>query len=162
MTVDLALDRFDPWWVGRDAPMVAPHRPPRLAAVVRAVLSVAVRRPSPDSRPNGPDGGRRPLTAPVRPALAGSRPVDPDDERALVERARRDRGAFGELYRRHVQAVFGYAFRLTGSRTAAEDITSATFERAMRTIGSYEWQGVGIRPWLLRIARCTAGASARR
>ena len=75
-----------------------------------------------------------------------------DDEAALVERARTERAAFGELYRRHVRAVHGYAYRLTGSAQHAEDITSATFERALRALPSYRWQPGGIRPWLLRIA----------
>lgn len=75
-----------------------------------------------------------------------------DDEAALVERARRDPAAFGELYRRHVRAVHGYAYRITGSAPQAEDITSATFERALRALPTFRWQPGGIRPWLLRIA----------
>lgn len=75
-----------------------------------------------------------------------------DDEQALTERARTDRDAFAQLYRRHVNAVHAYAFRLSGSRELAEEATSATFERALRAIGSFEWRGGGIRPWLFRIA----------
>ena len=75
-----------------------------------------------------------------------------DDEAALVDRARHDRDAFGELYRRHVRAVYGYAYRLTGSATQAEDVTAATFERALRALPSFRWQAGGVRPWLLRIA----------
>lgn len=73
-------------------------------------------------------------------------------ERALVERARTDRAAFALLYREHVDAVYGFAFRRCGSKEVAEEATSATFERALRSIGGYEWRGAGIRPWLLRIA----------
>jgi RNA polymerase sigma-70 factor (ECF subfamily) len=73
------------------------------------------------------------------------------DEAALVERARTDRAAFAELYRRHVRAVYGYAYRLSGSKQVAEDLTSATFERALRGLDGFVWQGNGIRPWLLRI-----------
>lgn len=85
-----------------------------------------------------------------------------DDEEALVEAARHDRAAFAELYRRHVRAVHGYAYRLSGSTQAAEDLTSATFERALRGLDGFRWQGTGIRPWLLRITANEAAALYRR
>ncbi|MCU1367371.1 MAG: putative polymerase sigma-H factor, partial [Ilumatobacteraceae bacterium] len=73
-------------------------------------------------------------------------------ERALTERARHDRGAFAELYRLHVKAVHDFAYRMSGSKEVAEETTSATFERALRSIESFEWRGGGLRPWLFRIA----------
>jgi len=73
-------------------------------------------------------------------------------ERALVERARTDRAAFALLYRNHVNAVYAFAYRRCGSKEVAEEATSATFERALRSIGNFEWRPAGIRPWLLRIA----------
>jgi RNA polymerase sigma factor (sigma-70 family) len=60
--------------------------------------------------------------------------------------------SFGELYLLHVGAVFGYAFRCCGSQSVAEEVTSATFEQALRGIAKFEWRGSGLRPWLLRIA----------
>ncbi len=77
-------------------------------------------------------------------------PVDPD-ERDLVERARTDRAAFAELYRRHVRAVHALAYRRSGSREVADEATSAAFERALRSIDRFEWRAGGIRPWLFRI-----------
>ena len=59
-----------------------------------------------------------------------------DDERALTERARTDRDAFAQLYRRHVNSVYAFAYRQSGSREVAEEATSATFERALRGISS--------------------------
>jgi RNA polymerase sigma-70 factor (ECF subfamily) len=73
-------------------------------------------------------------------------------ERALTERARHDRDAFAQLYRLHVKAVHGFAYRLSGSLEVAEETTSATFERALRSIETFEWRGGGVRPWLYRIA----------
>ena len=77
--------------------------------------------------------------------------VDLDDQ-DLVERARSDRSAFAELYRRHVEPVYAFAYRRAGSREVAEEATSATFEKALRSIGSFEWRPTGVRPWLYRIA----------
>ena len=77
---------------------------------------------------------------------------DEDVERTLVERARADPSAFAELYRRYLPRVYAFAYRRTGVVEAAEDITSAAFERALRNIGAYRWQPGGFGPWLFRIA----------
>lgn len=74
-----------------------------------------------------------------------------DDERALVERARSDPAAFGELYRRYLPRVYAFAYRRTGAVEAAEDVTSAAFERALRNLGGFRWQPGGFGPWLFRI-----------
>jgi RNA polymerase sigma-70 factor (ECF subfamily) len=77
---------------------------------------------------------------------------DPVVERSLVDRARTDRAAFAALYRMHVRTVFGFAYRRCGSKEVAEEATSATFERALRSFDQFEWRAGGMRPWLLRIA----------
>ena len=74
------------------------------------------------------------------------------DERALVEQARADLSAFAELYRRYLPRIHAFAYRRTGVVEVAEDITSATFERALRNLGSFRWRGGGFGPWLFRIA----------
>jgi RNA polymerase sigma-70 factor (ECF subfamily) len=79
-------------------------------------------------------------------------PKDEDDERALVELARTDASAFGELYRRYLPRVYAFAYRRTGAVEAAEDVTSAAFERALRGLGGFRWQPGGFGPWLFRIA----------
>lgn len=79
-------------------------------------------------------------------------PLATFDDCQLVERARSDRSAFAELYRRHVDAVHTFAYRRSGSRDVAEEATSATFEKALRSIASFEWRPAGVRPWLYRIA----------
>lgn len=80
-------------------------------------------------------------------------PRDPLDERRLVERARRDPDAFAILYRAHVMQIHAYIYRRSGSRHVAEDVTAATFERALRNLSSFEWRGSGsFIGWLHRIA----------
>jgi RNA polymerase sigma-70 factor, ECF subfamily len=74
------------------------------------------------------------------------------DERALVERARVDRAAFAQIYRRYVNDVYAFTYRRGGSQEVAEEATSATFERALRSLDAYEWRDAGIKPWLNRIA----------
>ena len=76
---------------------------------------------------------------------------DAEDERALVERARAEPAAFAELYQRYLPRVYAFAYRRTGVVEAAEDITSAAFERALRNLGAFHWQPGGFGPWLFRI-----------
>lgn len=80
-------------------------------------------------------------------------PLDTTDDRALAERARnRDADAFATLYRQHVDAIHAFAWRRTGSRHVAEDVTAATFEKAWIAIDRFEWRGGGFIAWLHRIA----------
>ena len=75
-----------------------------------------------------------------------------DDERVLAERARHDSRAFAELYRRYVNRVYAFAYKRSGSTQVAEDVTSTTFERALRGMPTFEWRSGGFGAWLFRIA----------
>ena len=60
-------------------------------------------------------------------------------------------GNFEDLYRRHVQAVFRFAFHVTGDRATAEDITSEAFLALYRNLDSID---EALLPgWLLTVAR---------
>ena len=43
--------------------------------------------------------------------------------------------ALTEIYDTTFTRVFAYAFRIAGNRQDAEDITSETYERALRSLG---------------------------
>jgi RNA polymerase sigma-70 factor (ECF subfamily) len=64
-----------------------------------------------------------------------------------------DRQAFAEIYRLYAPVVFRYVFGRTKDRHLAEDLTSDTFVRAMRKLGSVTYRGTPFRAWLLTIAR---------
>jgi len=78
--------------------------------------------------------------------------ITTSDEQSLVEQARHDPQAFAALYDRFVGPVFLFALRRTGDRVLAEDITSATFEKALRHLRQYGWKGRSYLAWLYRIA----------
>ena len=86
----------------------------------------------------------------------------PPNERELVERAKADATAFGALYRHYLPRVYAYAWRRTGSREAAEDITASVFEAALRGLPRYRWRPGGFAPWLFRIAANQVIAHHRR
>jgi RNA polymerase sigma-70 factor (ECF subfamily) len=108
---------------------------------------------------------------PVRPQMQAPRPDGPhtdgdlavsseEDEAeasrliALVELARGgDSEAFGMLYDHYQTAVYRFLYYRVGSVALAEDLTSETFFRALRSMGSFRWQGKDFGAWLMTIAR---------
>ena len=77
---------------------------------------------------------------------------EPDPDMPDVLAAQRDRAAFGALYRRYVDRVYGYCFYLLGDHHDAEDATERTFVAALAAIDGYRDQGATFRAWLFRIA----------
>ncbi|PVG82497.1 RNA polymerase subunit sigma-70 [Nocardioides gansuensis] len=73
---------------------------------------------------------------------------------ALVELARTgDKEAFGLLYDHYHGSVYRFLFYRTRSVTLAEDLTSETFFRALRSMNGFRWQGRDFGAWLMTIAR---------
>ena len=73
---------------------------------------------------------------------------------ALVELARQgDAEAFGLLYDHYQGSVYRFLFYRTRSSTLAEDLTSETFFRALRSMTGFRWQGKDFGAWLMTIAR---------
>ncbi|SDU66408.1 RNA polymerase sigma factor [Amycolatopsis keratiniphila] len=64
-----------------------------------------------------------------------------------------DYRAFGLLYSRFSADVFRFARGRLRDEHAAEDVTSETFLRALRNIGTVRYVGSSVRAWLLTIAR---------
>ena len=78
---------------------------------------------------------------------------------ALVELARTgDSEAFGLLYDHYQASVYRFLFYRTRSSALAEDLTSETFFRALRSMQNFRWQGKDFGAWLMTIARNLATA----
>ncbi|KAA3659718.1 MAG: RNA polymerase subunit sigma-70, partial [Chloroflexi bacterium] len=75
------------------------------------------------------------------------------DDEALVKQAQTDPNAFGALYDRYVDRIYAYAYRQVQEAALAQDVTAVTFEKALRHIRKYRWQGKSFCAWLYRIAR---------
>ena len=76
----------------------------------------------------------------------------PDADLTDVRAAQADPAAFGTLYRRYLDRVYGYCFYLLGDHHDAEDATERTFLAALAAIGRYRDEGASFRSWLFRIA----------
>jgi RNA polymerase sigma-70 factor (ECF subfamily) len=60
--------------------------------------------------------------------------------------------AFVAVYDDHVWDVYGFFGYRVGSREEAEDLTQATFERALRAWRRYDENQASVRTWLMAIA----------
>ncbi|WP_329791826.1 sigma-70 family RNA polymerase sigma factor [Lentzea sp. DG1S-22] len=77
--------------------------------------------------------------------------VGPPDAHLWERIAQGDHAAFTELFERHAEAVWNYAYRLTASWSQAEDLLSATFLTAWRKRGEARLLRDSALPWLYTV-----------
>ena len=73
-------------------------------------------------------------------------------EDQLVERAKGDADAFGELYDHYFGQIYRFVYSRVRDQDAAEDITSEVFFKALRAIGRYKPSGHPFSAWLYQIS----------
>ncbi len=79
----------------------------------------------------------------------GEQPID----ESLITRAQKgDLEAFSEIYDRYAGRIYGFVYRMVGSREDAEDITQDTFFLAYSNLKHLRDQS-HFDPWMYRIAR---------
>lgn len=133
-----------------------------LAAGPGMLLAEAERGPAaavvagPDAERSG--GGGSPADDAYGDAALAASSEESESERtrliALVELARKgDTEAFGLLYDHYQPSVYRFLFYRTRSSALAEDLTSETFFRALRSMTGFRWQGKDFGAWLMTIAR---------
>ena len=86
----------------------------------------------------------------LQPAHGRVEAGDPDLPDVLA--AQHDRAAFGVIYRRYLDRVYGYSFHLLGDHHDAEDVTERTFVAALAALDGFRDTGATFRSWLFRIA----------
>jgi RNA polymerase sigma-70 factor (ECF subfamily) len=69
--------------------------------------------------------------------------------------------ALGELFERHHGPLFGFLCKLTGDRTAAEDLTQIVFQRMLKYRHTYRADG-SFTAWMYHLARRCAADHFRR
>jgi RNA polymerase sigma-70 factor (ECF subfamily) len=73
-------------------------------------------------------------------------------EDQLVERAKSDADAFGELYDAYFGQIYRFVYSRLRDQEAAEDVTSEVFIKALRAIGRYKPSGHPFSSWLYQIS----------
>jgi RNA polymerase sigma factor (sigma-70 family) len=81
-------------------------------------------------------------------------PEELDSERRLCERAKTgDRSALGELLAEHGPRLYrSVLLPRLGSKPAAEEALSLTYLKVIERFHQFEWQNVGVYPWLRVVA----------
>jgi len=85
----------------------------------------------------------------------------PDDRALLARACVGDRTAFGDLYDRHVRAVYWQSLGVVGDAVLAEDVTQDVFITFWHKIRAVRVVDTSVLPWLLVTARFQ-GLNARR
>jgi RNA polymerase sigma-70 factor (ECF subfamily) len=75
------------------------------------------------------------------------------DERLLQCASRGDEAAFVEVYLRHRDAVYGFAYRLLGSKELAEDIAHDCFLSLMKNPERFNARQASLKTYLLAAVR---------
>lgn len=85
-----------------------------------------------------------------------------DEDNGLVIKARSDRAAFVQLYRRHYDAIFRYCTHRLFDRDAAEDVTSEVFLKMVENFHCFRGADAQFRNWLYKIATNAINQHLRR
>ncbi len=80
-----------------------------------------------------------------------------EEEVLLIEKAKTDPDAFGQLYDRYYQPVFGFLVSRTHNIDVAKDLCSETFFQALKNIPRYVSRGKPFKAWLFAIAVAQIG-----
>ncbi|MGC0421269.1 ECF subfamily RNA polymerase sigma factor, BldN family [Embleya sp. AB8] len=142
------------------AAVCASFAPPSVGLATTAGYGAGVCYATPTQPVGLARASRAGTTEPTRPTRGSgyTRGPGPDGEArrimALVELAQDGDGdAFAQLYDNYFDTVYRYIYYRVGGRAVAEDLTSETFLRALRRIGTFTWQGRDFGAWLVTIAR---------
>ena len=78
--------------------------------------------------------------------------MDLEEERRLIEAAKSNPLAFGELYDAYYPRISNYLLHRLPQAEAAQDITSEVFFKAMTKLHTFTWRNLAFSAWLFRIA----------
>jgi RNA polymerase sigma-70 factor (ECF subfamily) len=79
--------------------------------------------------------------------------MDLKEEKATIEASLVDPENFSKIYREYLPDVYRYTFMIVRDKHKAEDITQETFLKALESLKKFEWRGISIKYWLIRISR---------
>lgn len=78
--------------------------------------------------------------------------MNKEQERDMVKKAQKDPQAFGVIFDRYYDPIFGYVLKRVGDIHVSQDIVAETFFKALDRLWQFKWRGISISSWLYRIA----------
>ena len=88
----------------------------------------------------------------MRPLHYSVAPMNPEQEKDLIQQCRASPAAFGQVFDIWYKPVFGYILRRTADYDLSKDIAAETFLKAFLKINGFQWRGISLSAWLYRIA----------
>jgi len=80
--------------------------------------------------------------------------LDQDLEKKLVKKVQRgDKKSFGIIFQHYYPFIKSYFLQRGVSQPTGEDLSSTVFEKALKGIDNFKWQGLSLSSWLYKIAR---------
>lgn len=76
-----------------------------------------------------------------------------DNEKTLIEEARKDPSRFAALYKKYFEQIFMFVLKRVESEDTAADVTSQVFLKALSKLSQYKDRGFPFSAWLYMIAR---------
>jgi RNA polymerase sigma-70 factor (ECF subfamily) len=73
-------------------------------------------------------------------------------EYAILEKAKKNPKAFGELYEKYFDRIFHFIYRQMDDEDVTADLTSQTFLSVLKHLDRYQFRGVPFSAWLYKIA----------
>ena len=81
--------------------------------------------------------------------------LDPKIEKRLIEASKKDKKNFSPIYAHYKNHIYKFFFVRTNDETLSDELTSIVFEKALKGLSNFQWQGISFSAWLYRIARNT-------
>ncbi len=80
--------------------------------------------------------------------------LDKDTERKLIRKVQKgDKESFTLIFRHYYPYIKAYFRQRRIEEQNCEDLSSAVFEKALKGIDNFRWQGLSLSSWLYKIAR---------
>lgn len=74
-------------------------------------------------------------------------------QKEIFSRKRLTKKDFDLIYKAYHQKVYDFVLKRVSDRHTAEDLTSAIFEKIVKAIDDFQWQGITVSAWIFRVAR---------
>lgn len=74
------------------------------------------------------------------------------EEYSILEKSRSEPDAFGILYKKYFDRIFGFIYRQTDDEDVAADLCSQTFLNALNNAGKFTFRGIPVSAWFYKIA----------
>ena len=74
-------------------------------------------------------------------------------QKTLAQKEKLSEKDFTEVYESYHKRIYEFVLRRVSDKHVAEDLTSQIFEKILKSINDFQWQGVSMSAWVFRIAR---------